>query len=76
MERPTETEVQAALDIILTDKPAYTKSLNYAIEYVKYGKQCTGYDLQVQCLYILNNISHWRHPEAKRVRQILKDFIK
>ena len=26
----------------------------------------------IQALYILNNLSHWRHAEAKRVRASLK----
>jgi hypothetical protein len=72
----TEEQVQEALDIILADKVNYSKSLNWAINYVKAGKYMTGKELKVQCLYILSNLQNWRHPEAKNVRIILKTFSK
>ncbi len=33
-----------------------------------------GEALRVQCLYVLNNMSHWRGEIAKAVRQTLKTF--
>ena len=71
-----ETDVQNAVDVILSDKKSYTTSLNYAVDYCRFAKRMTGYDLAVQCLYILNNIQHWRHPSAKDVRVVLKAFVK
>lgn len=59
------------------EKPA----LAWAVNYVHYGKvmlatDAADADIKTQILYILNNISHWRHPDAKRVREILKAFVK
>jgi hypothetical protein len=72
--KSTEQEVKDALRVILSDKKSYDKSLNYAVNYCRAAMQMTGYELEVQTLYILNNITHWRHPEAKSVRTILKNF--
>ena len=80
MEKPKVSDaiVRAAVQIILSDKKSYTTSLNYAVNYCKFAVEgfLTGHDLAVQCLYILNNITHWRHPKAKEVRSILKSFTK
>lgn len=72
--KPSEGEVQNALSIILSDHKSYTKSLNYAVNYVRQGKEMHGRELEVQCLYILNNIAHWHHTEAVSVRNTLKMF--
>jgi hypothetical protein len=32
------------------------------------------WELRVQILYILNNISHWRNPKAKTIRKILRAY--
>lgn len=72
----TEYDVKNCLRIILLDEKAYTKSLNYAIDYVIVGLNLTGHDLAVQCLYILNNITGWRNPAAKSIRNVLRQFAK
>lgn len=72
--KSTETEVIRAIETILSDKKSYRTSLNYAVHYCQNALTYTGHDLYVQVLYILNNITHWRHPEAKRVREVLKNF--
>lgn len=72
--KSTETEVIRAIETILSDKKSYSTSLNYAVNYCQNALTYTGHDLYVQVLYILNNITHWRHPEAKRVRDVLKNF--
>lgn len=69
-----EMKVKEAIQTILSDKRAYPTSLNYAVDYCKAGLGMTGEELRVQCLYILNNISHWKHPEGKEVRRVLKEF--
>ena len=74
MTKSTEQEVKAAISIILSDKKSYPTSLNYAVNYCRAAQEMTGHELSVQILYILNNISHWRHPEAKAVRMVLKNF--
>ncbi len=74
MNKVTEKEVKKAIWIILSDEKSYNTSLNYAVGYCQHGLSQNGKDLAVQCLYILNNISHWRHPEAKEVRKTLKGF--
>ena len=76
MPKVTETEVKEAIQEILKDKEAYKTSLNYAVNYCAAALSQSGHDLAVQCLYILGNISRWRNPEAKRVREVLKAFSK
>lgn len=80
----TEAEVYEAIGVILSDKQAYSKSLNWAVNYMDIVKRLQdlciaamsmeGEDLRVQCLYILGNITSWRHPEAPGVRKTLKAF--
>lgn len=72
--KPTEDEVLSAISTILEDKKSYDTSLNWAVAYCKAALSMEGETLRVQCLYILSNITHWRHPEAKRVRETLKAF--
>jgi len=69
-----EKEVQYTIAAILADRASYTKSLNWAVNYCRYAQHMRGEELKVQCLYILNNIQKWRHPEAKEVRTVLKKF--
>lgn len=75
-EAKKEAEVCKAIRTILSDTKSYNTSLNYAVNYCKFARELHGEALKTQCLYILNNITHWRHPEAKAVRQTLKDFTK
>jgi len=70
--KPTENEVYAALKVIV--KNQHLKALNWAVNYAKKGLDMTGYDLQYQCLYVIDNIKYWRGAEAKHTRQLLKDF--
>lgn len=72
----SENMVQTAIDIILSDKVKYNSSLNYAVNYCRAAKNMTGEGLRVQCLYILCNITSWRHVDAKNVRTVLKNFSK
>ena len=69
-------KVLQAIEIILSDEKHYSTSLNYAVNYCKAAMTMTKEELKVQCLYILGNITGWRHPDAKAVRQILKDYSK
>lgn len=73
-EKSTEQEVKKAIEIILSDKKSYQTSLNFAVNYCRAGMTLSGHELYVQTLYILNNITHWRHPQGKIVRDILKNF--
>ena len=51
-------------------------SLNYAVNYAYEGAGLPdGPELKVKCLYVLNNISRWRGPEAKEVRETLKKYV-
>lgn len=76
MKMPTENEVKDCVNVILSDRPKYTTSLNYAVNYCKAALNMTGSELKVQCLYILCNIPSWRHEQAKHVREVLKAFSK
>ena len=67
--------VQEAMTEIVKNRNE--KSLNYAVEYARYGMGLPeGEELRVQCLYVLNNISRWRGPVAKEVRETLKAYTK
>ena len=62
---------------ILSDKPSLTTSLNYAISYCMHALSINDrHELAIQCLYILNNITHWRHKNAKETRNTLKQFCR
>ena len=71
---PTDEEVKKAILVILSDKNAYSTSLNYAVGYCQNALRLFGDSLHTQVLYILNNITHWRHAEAKNVRDVLKAY--
>lgn len=70
--------VKEAIRVLLSDKSSYTTSLNWAVNYCQAGLSMAegSEELRVQCLYILNNIRGWRHPEAKAVRDALKKGAK
>lgn len=52
-------------------------ALNYAVGYARAGLSMTDpREVQVQCLYILNNITHWRGTTAKRSRETFKRLAK
>lgn len=55
---------------------AHDKALNYAVNYARRGLACEGEEARVQALYILNNMSRWRGPMAKQVRDSLKHIAK
>lgn len=55
---------------------AHKKALNYAVGYARHGLACEGPEARVQALYILNNMTRWRGPMAKAVRQSLKTIAK
>lgn len=50
-----------------------SKANGYAKTYAQHGLSVsTVHEARVQALYILNNIQHWREPEAKDTREALK----
>jgi hypothetical protein len=63
-----------AIRIILSDKAKYTTTLNYAVNYCRAAltMEEDSEEFRVQVLYILSNLSHWRHPRAKEVREVLR----
>ena len=61
-----------AIKTILSDKKSFLTTLNYAVDYCNSALNMSGHELDVQCLYILNNIVYWRHPQAKDVRKALR----
>jgi hypothetical protein len=71
-----EQEVRDAIRFILSDTSNYAKSLNCAVGYCQIAMKQEGESLRVQCLYILNTITHWRNPKASAVRNVLKGFVK
>ena len=58
----------------LRDKPGHM--IHYAASYASAGMGMTGREMQVQCLYILSNLSSWRSDHAKDVRETLKRLSK
>jgi len=63
-----------ALLEILKDQKSYKTSLNYAVAYTRAAITMEeGSDkFETQMLYVLNNITRWRHPNAKDVRATLR----
>lgn len=46
---------------------------DYAKAYAKAGiAMRSGDEIKMQCLYILNNMGHWRGPVAKQCREVFK----
>ena len=55
----------------------HTPALNYAVGYAEAGLSMTDpKEIQVQCLYILNNITGWRGPIASQARLTFKRLSK
>jgi hypothetical protein len=70
----SEGEVYNAFRAIINS--SYEKSLNWAVDYARAGLNMKDEELKVQCLYVLNNITHWRGTVAKESRDLLKKFAK
>lgn len=70
--------VKDAIRVILSDTKNYAGTLNWAVNYCRaaIGMPDGSVELRTQCAYILNNISRWRHPQAKAVREVLKAATK
>jgi len=68
----TDDQVRTALEVLVRNRKE--KALNYAVNYAEAGCWMKGEELRVQCLYVLNNMSHWRGETAKQVRETLKKF--
>jgi len=67
-------EYHTALDNIIREARANPKntSLQYGASYAKAGYGMVGEERRVQILYICNNLSTWRGPLAKLMKQALK----
>lgn len=68
----TEGEVRSSLRVILNNSDK--KALNWAVNYAREGLEMYGKDLRVQCLYVLNNMTHWTGTVATEVRETLKAY--
>ena len=55
---------------------AHEKAVGWAIGYARHGLTCEGPEARVQALYSLGNITRWRGPMAKQVRESLKHIVK
>lgn len=69
-------DAKAAIRIILSDVANFGGTLNYAVNYCRAALGMEGHEFRVQCNYILGNITRWRHPQAKAVRDALKAAAK
>jgi predicted secreted hydrolase len=66
-------QVYRALGLIVENQKE--KSLNWCVDYAKYGLTIDDdHELKTQCLYVLNNMTHWRGPVAFQVRSTLKAY--
>ena len=73
--QPLVTEFHSACSAILRERSA--PALNYAVGYASAGLHMTSPAMiEVQCLYILNNITHWRGPIAAETRMTFKRLSK
>jgi len=81
VKQPTLQEVKDACRKIIAARNR-TSAVNYAVNYARvmmdiensiearyYGLQTT---IKAQALYTVGNIVHWKAPEAKWVRDVLK----
>ena len=73
---PTADDVREHLWIILGDEASYNTTLNWAIQRCKMAYEAPDHELKDRLLYILGNITYWRHPQAKQVRNVFKQYIK
>lgn len=66
--------VHEALAVMLNDTKSHNTTLNWAVNYCQRAMNMEegSEALRVQCIYILGNISSWRHEQAKNVRAVLK----
>lgn len=77
MPRPvtvTESDVRDAFRTIIA-QATKTKAVNWAVNYAREGLAMTEHELKTQCLYVLNNITHWRGELAKTTRETLRKFV-
>lgn len=63
-------EIKIALITILRDRAVDV----YAKAYAREAMYLSGEAFKTQCLYILNNLTHWRNPDAQEVRKCLKAY--
>lgn len=75
-QKPTVEEVRSALNKIMRITPetgftGYAKTYANAALYM----QMTDRALEVQLLYILNNLQQWRGEEAREVKKVLKSYV-
>jgi len=72
--------ISEALETILADEKAHKTSLNYAINYTRQARIMLNHGeyeaFRTQLLYVLSNITHWRHPKAKEVRQAIRAYLR
>lgn len=73
--------VQQALDTIVANENA--PALNWAVNYAKHARAMLARnhgvepsELKTQLLYVVGNMTHWRHPLAKETRATLNNWIK
>ena len=63
--------VKEALEQIMLHKDE--KALNYCVNYAKVALRDPN---KTQLLYVVSNMTHWRGPIAKEVRETLKEATK
>ncbi len=66
-------KIKKALQTVV-DHADKTKAVNYAVNYAKAALEMNegSHEFDVQVLYVLTNIHHWRGPVAKEVRKVIK----
>ena len=71
-------DAKTALETIMKSQDA--KALKWAISYTRFALEMINANAQPnyiagQLLYVQNNITYWRHPQAKEVRAAIKQYI-
>ena len=72
----TESEVQAQLEIIVTEVNSKKGYGAYAIAYAKLAQTQKGHELKCQIPYILNNLQEWQGEHAHHAKEVLNAFVK
>jgi len=73
---PSAEDVREHLRIMVSDTKSHATSLNWAIRRVMMALIAPDHELKERLMYILGNMVHWRHPKAKQVRNVFKQWIK
>jgi hypothetical protein len=69
----TDSNVHEALLVLIQHQE--DPALQWCVNYAKYGLACTGEELNVQLLYVLNNVAQWKGADARACKIVLRSYV-